>query len=262
MSPVTVVGSPDYQHGITTAQKLLGTFTSAQASATVSVPPNAETIVVMADSATPLTMLSCVGATTGYSYPISVSYLNNGGVNEAQYFINASGQVDAQLVLTWVTAPSAGWSVYSDQAPHVSFDPNLGLLVNERESPLGAWGVLLLGTDTVNQHALETDSNGRQIPLVPTGTTGALAVSAANNLFLAAPPSGAYYLFGLDIRNGAASYTAVVLQTVAQVAYAHANVPVGDSRHIELNGLRVTTQVNAIASQVGATMVLRFAAGP
>lgn len=256
------VGTPDWQRGIATPQKLLAAVAGGTGSVIVAVPPNAESLVVFAVGAPGLGTLSAYGEPSNIFYPIQESFSVHGGNSSGQYFINVSGQVDTEVLFGWSIAPGSTWYVYSDQAPHISFDPNVGQLVQERDSLLGLWGVLALGSDTVNQHVIETDSHGRLIPLVPTLTTGAVVMTTSPTQLVAAPASGAWYLFGVDFRNDSAARDTPSLLDSTSAQLTLSGVAAGGSDHVDLKGYRTTGKVQIVGLTTSAYVTLRYAPGP
>ena len=257
-----LVGSPDYQHGVTTAQKLLTYSPNNMSTIQFAVPPNAETIIVVAGNNPGLGSLLAVGLQSGLYYAINQYTQRISGQAYGQYFINVSAQVDTSMSLSWTVAPSTGTWVYSDQASHVSFDPNVGLLTALSANAPGAYGTASLGTDGTNQYEIATTTRGRQIPIVPTSTTGLITVGTTATSVLAAPGSGNNYLFGLDVRNDYAGSNPFELLDGGSVAWAVARVPTGDTVTISLDGLAVNFALSAICGAAGMYIVLRYAAGP
>lgn len=164
------VGTPDWQRGITTAQKLLATVPATTLTTTVGVPPNAETIVIVTSG--PVggnQVLTIKGSTSGQVYPWQVQFLTSGSQDYAQYYVDVTSVIDVELSITFTEAAAFTWYVYSDQAAHVVFDPNMGLLVQEHAVPPGLWGVLVEGFDGTDAQFIATDTSGKLVISNPGG---------------------------------------------------------------------------------------------
>ena len=156
-----IVGTPDWQRAVVASQKLLDYVANPGTTATVGVPPNAETIIVVAGNNPGLGTLTALGGTSGVYYAVNQYIQRISGEEFGEYFINVSAQVDQTLILTWTLAPGTGFWVYSDQATHVSFDPNVGELLQISANAPGAHGIAMLGTDGTLHYEVLTDSSGR-----------------------------------------------------------------------------------------------------
>jgi hypothetical protein len=115
------------------------------------------------------------------------------------------------------------------------------------------------GFDGANLHSLSTDVNGRLIPLVPNSVATATAVGA----LLAAPSSGANYIFGwwaavqvtgaveVALEAGGVIIDSVVFPLVSGVYENYASPPLG--------GYRTTAALTIVVATGGPlTSVIRF----
>ena len=261
------VGTPDWQRGVISAQHLLATVAGGTDTVTVGVPPNAETIIVLAQTAL-LGTFSAVGVTSGFNYPFGVSKNALADSDQANtFFVNVANCVDDQLVISFSSISGTDWYVYADQAAHVTFDPFVGSAIYFPGNTPRYNGMLILGSDGTVTTAMETDSNGRQIPLVPTLSSGLVAVSANPTAVIAAPTSGAWYLMSADMTpNNGTSLGGVTLSTgssvIAGVFGPQTNV--GQlTVPADLKGYRTTSAVTAsYINNANGFVVVRYAPGP
>ena len=165
-----IVGSPDWQRGVVTSQKLLSTQAATSLTATVFLPPNAETLVIVTSG--PIggaQTLTITGVTSAQVYPWQIQFIFSGGQAYAYYYADVSSSVDSSVTITFAQAAAFSWYVYSDQAAHVSFDPNLGLVVQEQNIGPSGWGIPAMGYDGTNMHFVETDTTGKLVISNPGG---------------------------------------------------------------------------------------------
>jgi hypothetical protein len=244
MTAIFNVDSPDGQNGITTAQQVLAKLTAATASVVVTIPSNAETLVIMAGSTPGLATFTAIGVTSGYNYPVNISSEEFGSAVFGQYFVNVSNAVDSQITLAWTLAPGDGWIVYSDQAPHISFDPNVGQLVQLRDSPIGDMGVIAMGSDGTLQHPLKLDASGQLLVSIGSMLNPATTVTGPD-AYGAAPVVGV----GLDYARQDHDHG---LPAASGGALTHANGALGAQAMV--TGTSYTTFTSALA--VGTWLIL------
>lgn len=124
MSPLTNVDTPDYQRGIVNPQSLLATCPAHTQSVTVTVPPNAENIVVTAWGGLTDYDISCAGVTSHFAYAGQIlgptAFINA----SPTYIFDVSNAFDEQVTITFRTAPIVEWAVYSDAGVHTVVDLN------------------------------------------------------------------------------------------------------------------------------------------
>ena len=259
-----IVGTPDWQRGVASAQKLLGHFTSVDTAKTVGVPPNAETVVILTQLSTLAGNLVVTGHTSGQIYIWQVDFNVIAGVTWVQFYIDVSSSVDSQIDILFNTAPTADWWVYSDQAAHISFDPIMQRIVSESNTPPGLFGVMSMGFDTVDAQFLAVDSGGRQIPMMCYESSGQVEVLTASTPVLAAPAQGHLYLYGVDYMfSGASTGNDVInvfssgVNTVCNIGCRYAY----DAGHFSLEGYQANGDITAIASR-NAYLTIRYAVGP
>ena len=257
-----VIGSPDWQRGVVKSEKLLATVAAGVTTATVAVPANVTRLIVAWQGYINATSVEVADATTGMTYP--GMQLETSGVASNSYFYEFQvSTVLGDTVNVTINAVLAThqWYVISASDTDIVNVPALSNLVQSWNIATNQVGINALGTDGTDSRILSVDSNGRQVPLVPTAGIDKAVVAGANAL-LAAPASGGNYLFALDVINTSGGANTLTLSdasgnTIGKVALAAAD----PSFTLELQGFRVTTavSVNAVA---GADVVLRYAPGP
>lgn len=283
------LGTPDGQRGVVSAQKLVATVNSGVASVTVGIPANAESLILLSGGFQAGIVPTNAGTTTGASYPVSVyNSISSSSVYTA-FVISVSQAADAQLSISFTGAPTSTWYVVADQGVRQVVDMALQLItaIPGRVAPYsgaivgGTDGLdyrqfltdttgrleTLPGNDGTNQHALQTDTNGRVVPLVPTDSVSVTATSAP---LIAAPGSGALYLFGADCDPNTNCVWTIVRHSDSRIlatlgaafrTYNGTNYAAVDD-HTDLNGLRVAGQVDATLFNSGGRLTLRYATGP
>ena len=116
------IGTPDFTRGVVSAQKLLATTSAGTSTATVGIPPNAETLVV----AVPLPPIGpkavCQGTTTGFDYPGLSVPSQYSTPSHAIFLFDISAAVDAEATVTLQFSPSRTWYVFSDQGVRITAD--------------------------------------------------------------------------------------------------------------------------------------------
>ena len=258
-------GTPDWQRGVNSAQRLLNTVGGGSQLQQVAVPPNAQTIIVLASATPGLGTFEAAGVTTSFLYPVSQSIFKPGTEEFGAYFINVANCIDTEITCTFSHAPGNTWYIYADQGVHINFDPFVANLLQLVGSPPGLYGALALGSDGTDARPLSTNINGRLIPLVPTLSSGNVGVPSPGTTYpvLAAPASGAWYLFGIDaVSNSASGGCAVELfANGTQIAFLTSADQLHVD-HVQLDGYRTTGAVTALPFYNGGAVWLRYAAGP
>lgn len=307
MTLLPPVGTPDNQHGVASPQILLATVPNGTVTTTVTLPPNAESVVIFGPGFNSPASYVVQGVQSGNYYTPNVMFVRQAAQWWDMVIVNCSPTVDRQLTITQLNAGVGSWYVYADQASHISFDPQLELVIQSIGDTLNTHGIVALGSngattpalavdsfghlltfdqqllaamaavgaaipgeavqiggsDGTNLRAIKVDSSGEIIPIVPTGTTGAVVGTIAFTSLLAALGSGNYYLFGVDFRNDTAATVAMGITNGAGVYLSAVRVPAGDTRSVDLSGFKYGGIVNQISSVAANTFVtLRYAVGP
>ena len=193
-------GTPDWQRGVNSAQRLLNTVGGGSQLQQVAVPPNAQTIIVLASATPGLGTFEAAGVTTSFLYPVSQSIFKPGTEEFGAYFINVANCIDTEITCTFSHAPGNSWYIYADQGVHINFDPFVANLLQLVGSPPGLYGALALGSDGTDARALATDTNGVVLPLSPTKVVN---WSAAGTI-LPQLVTGHYHLYTAKMTTGGA----------------------------------------------------------
>jgi len=142
---MSLVDTPDWQRGVVSPQKLIGTFTALQTSGTVNLPPNCESIVVVGLGIGWLNFSSCIGTTTGVTYP--ASWMNGDSLAISTFVVvSVSPALDPAVTITLTAAPAGGWKVVADAAIRQVIDlaTSLAIGIELVAAPLGR--VIVAGT--------------------------------------------------------------------------------------------------------------------
>lgn len=115
---MTQVDTPDFQRGVVSAQKLLGANVAGQTLLSVGVPPNLETLVVVAEANVLDAYPTAVGLGTGIKYPGTVLQLVRNTGPALAWVFDVPGALDDTINVQWVGSPSGNWFVYSDANAH------------------------------------------------------------------------------------------------------------------------------------------------
>lgn len=128
MAGPIAIDTPDYQRGVVSAQKLLGSFPGSQLFATVGIPPNAESLVIITAEPVGVVAPNVVGATTGSVYAGVSLPSPPGSVGTFTGVFDISSAADSSVTIEWNGSPGSAWWAYADAAAHVVAD--LSKLVN------------------------------------------------------------------------------------------------------------------------------------
>lgn len=122
MAGPIAIDTPDYQRGVVSAQLLLGGGGPIDHSATVGVPPNAETLVVVVPGNTlTATRMGCAGTHTGATYPVIPAYAPSHDY-ATTFFIDVTQTVDTEVEISGVEPGEQAWFVYADSGVHIVTD--------------------------------------------------------------------------------------------------------------------------------------------
>jgi len=251
-----VTGTPDWQRGVFSPQKLVASVPINTGEVTVNMPANTEALLIIGAGAY---VSSVTGTTTNKTY--TFIYPTNDNTGFAIVFVSPA--VDPAVKIMLELAPAPEWYVVADAGVRTVVDAVLASAVAGASgggvAPAGA--VLVAGSSPSfgggDAYVLETDDNGRLVPLVP---TAAIRISAAGEV-LAAQASGAWYLFGLDVQATVATGTLNLDDVVTSDVICFVQPPAANTTlHVDLGGYRCAGQVNAgLSDCVG---YLRYAPGP
>lgn len=163
------IDTPDGQRGVVSAQILLATVPADSLTTTVGIPPNTETLVVLARSPNRSQFCTAVGVTTGLYYPQLQQTVNVGAGYSVTVFIDVSSAVDGQVEIQFVDILSTPAWVYADSAVHFSPDPATAAAAATIADNTPVAGLLVAGTDGTFATAFRTNQGGVPyvIPTVP-----------------------------------------------------------------------------------------------
>lgn len=173
---MSIIDTPDGQYGTVAAQRLLGTFAGGVVSATVALPPNIETLLTFNTDGMDPGLKSIVGVTTGLDYNFSTLPAGPGGMNNPIYICSVVPVADAEVVITWDSAPADPWYVVADAAVRQYFDETLAQVVGLNGGPIAPnSSVLVAGLSSGFLFPLNLDGSGNLKVNVAVGGGGALS---------------------------------------------------------------------------------------
>jgi hypothetical protein len=115
-------GSPDWQRGYYSAQKLIATGLATDASKIVQVPPNAENIILALGQGSSNPIALCVGQTTGIQYTGTQLYGSENTYRTDTFIFDVSAAVDSLVEIGFTAAPGVAWWAYADAGVHLVSD--------------------------------------------------------------------------------------------------------------------------------------------
>lgn len=122
MAGPVAIDTPDYQVGIVSPQLLLASVPANVESVTVGIPPNAETLVVLASIPLVSAPVICSGTSSGRTYIGLRAIVPGGPDQDANYFFDVSQVTDTEVDITLPTASATAWYVYADSGVHLISD--------------------------------------------------------------------------------------------------------------------------------------------
>ena len=222
----TPIGTPDWQRGVVDASKLLATVAAGTDSQVVGIPPNAKTLVVCFSHGDTPVSIEVVGDTTGIVYPGAPIPSLNIASTDVQYAFPVSSSLDDQVTVNLTGTISYSWYVYAHSGTSVVTDANLAT------------------------------------PPVPTESVLKVAMSGTSVSVLAAPTTGANYLFGCEVFGEVANDGGLTLYTPTKTITVVGIAGAGVTTSINLERMRVTDEVLADnASAASNYLTLRYAPG-
>jgi hypothetical protein len=188
---MSVIDTPDGQAGTFSPQQLLATVPLGAASATVVIPANAETLIVMAYGPGTPTDVTCLGTTTGLFYAVVGAAYPPYTTLGYTGFCDVASAVDRNVTITSTNFALYEWYVYSDAGVHIVTDPNLATVVGivGQTEPLSA--ILIAGEGGGLTRAIQVDSAGH-LQVIDADMVAAIAAPGA------ARPSSAFQIAGND----------------------------------------------------------------
>lgn len=259
--------TPDYQRGVVSAQKLVGTATAGSASLTVGVPPNSETLLVIADPGVTGQNPSVQGVSSGAMYPASHIGPTAEAGTMSVWAVAISPPVDDQVTVSWGNTPNGAWYAIVDQGIRQTTDAVLTRIATDVGGAPPTMGLALVVTDGAESYVLAGSPDGavNVIPQVPvpvsTGhpsnevTVASTGLASSSTTLLGPPGAGKRYrIFSVaiamagDVGSGGWS-------NIADSATAYAPlVSAGQAYALTFPGQGVPTGVNEeVAFNLGGT---------
>lgn len=253
--------TPDWQSGVYSPQSLLAHVTVPATTLDVTLPPNTETMIICLPGGGSAPLSPTVqGDTTTKHYPV-FNYASSGGDTSVWWIVPVFPAADETVKITWPGGAESGYYVISDAEERVLIDSTLQSLITTINGPIGTTGLTVYGNSSGNAEPLQVDSSGHLIPLVPTLTYTTNA--PGNGTIIAAPGSGALYLFDADLGfPGTGSNYVGILSAGTLCGQVAVNAVNAGADHCKFSGYRTTS---AIALSVGnntGDFTLRYALGP
>ena len=163
------VGTPDWQRGVVSAQKLLATFPAGQALGVVDLPSNVSSLIVLIENNHVAQLSGCQGMTSGSDYPVAPYSTTGSGYQHNAWVVAVGSAQDSQVTLVWNAAPTEPWVVIGDASTRMVADLSLlNVTAPPQNFALGN-ALIVAGVDGSNAYALATDQSGvlYSIPTVP-----------------------------------------------------------------------------------------------
>jgi hypothetical protein len=253
-------------------QTLANTVAGLTAAATVTLPTGTSTLIILANTAglaATYGLIMAQGVTTGLFYPVYPS------IEQADTaYVGVTGAIDTQITITFSgEIPTTTWYIIADTFSRTSTvtEPNIVTVGGPASSPV--YAALVAGQQLSGfPAALAVDSvlanGGRLVPFGPTLQATASAVGA----LVAAPATGAWYVFGWWVNVENTVPTQIGLQAAAtvidEVVFPAQAGGVWDSYNSPPLGPYRTTGAIATAYGAGgpftaiATIGVRYGIGP
>ena len=254
------VGAPDWQRGVVNADIRLATVPGGTQSVTVTIPPNAKTMVVVYPYGAVQTSVEVKGVTTGMGYSGQLRPADV-GIDYADSFVfySVSSVLDDQLTIKMSAAPNEPWYVYTTTGVYATNSPVLEQVVQSASAYFGV-GLMVAGYDGNAIEVIEMDSFGAVAIAGPNLSSGVVAFTTTGSTLL--NTSTAYYqLYAVDVMNMTATAESFTIALVGGSVIAAGVVPPNDSKTIDLG--RFSTRANVLGINPSGTLtgVLRYVKG-
>ena len=209
------------------------------------------------------------GLTSGSQYMLDAFVSGNQPV-----FTTYNSYIDSAFFIQGEALDTVTVSVYAlfynvDILPGLSLvnwgnDPPVAVGSPAMVSLVGGYSEGLFEPGAPSIVPLQVDANGRQIPLVPTESTGFIVVDNEAEV-IPALATGAYYLFGWDVQGTDSQIVFLSTSTSNADIFSGIYCVAGELMSSPpLGPMRITTAIYKIddASSVGDYLILRYAIGP
>ena len=217
-------GSPDWQRGVYSAQKLLATVAGGTRTASVTVPPNAETIVVSIPGGAGAYRLSLQGQTSLTEYPGIQAIQQTNIPITPMWFFDVSQCLDPIVEVIFTIAPATTWYVYADAGIHLTAD------ITKIANASGIEYVIPTLPDTAG-----SDHPATELQLIN-------ATFAANGVLLASPGGGKRYrVFAWQIASQGAAVTGYLTDSLTNLGFAFGGLNIGSALTLPAQGFPLST---------------------
>lgn len=237
---MTQTDTPDFQRGVVSAQKLLASVAPGVTRQAVSVPPNAETLVIVATEQNAISTISVTGNTTGISCPLSSISAPEGSGNSPTWYVDVSSALDDAVTVSITFGVASAWYVYADSGVHMVSDTNKA--VNNQRVQY----TIPIPPDTASG-----DHPYNELQLA-SGNFGGAATA-----LLAAPGAGKRYrLFGLHVAIITTPGYAVISQAPSGTLLASCPYDGGLAQQFLPSGLPLATNAGIDVATTGTSIAM------
>lgn len=253
--------TPDGQYAVVGGQALIGEGVVGTP-LTVTIPVNCESLLIfVGEVEVPPNAVVVRGTTSGLYYPTTFLGFVNSSTETSIWAAMVTSVIDSEIDITCNGSSGAAFYVVSDSAARLVGDLVLSTASGTPGVNTPNTAVLVAGTDGVKIRALETDSNGRLVPLVPSQTTGIKTATTTSSVLLPFPHIVNNYIFGIDIEGVTAANIVTLSDSVLGVI-AILSAPLGTVATYDLHGFATANEITMVTSANTANVVLRYAPGP
>jgi hypothetical protein len=256
------VGTPDWQRGVVGTQKVLATLSATDNATTVGVPPNSEAIIIIVQGPGPFVAgFTVVGNQSGSTYS-AFRIPRVLGTDSSAFVVTVSPTIDQTVTVGTTTAPGVPWSVVSESAGRFVVDLSTSAVSGNEDDLAGTSGILVMGEDVGGSaHLLRVDSLRRLVTAGATAYTGLVSVPNGAVLLLPGLGSGHYYIMHAELMNTSGVALAINIETGTGQVIAATTIPPTSTLALDLDGLAVNDQINAVGNGIGGYVTMRYATG-
>jgi hypothetical protein len=224
---LVAVDTPDGQRGVVSASKLLASVAANTGSVTVTIPPNAKTMVIAFTGGDNPPLVGAVGVTTGFQYPPTLRKNYDEAAPSTSYAVPVDATLDTQITITATTAPLHAWYVYAHSGIEV--------VVTSDEA----------------------------VPTAPSLVTSVGPITGTGVNVLNAPTHGHYYLFGYEVYNNGGTEQPLQMTVNGSTVFRVNTTADGTTTVGSFEGLPISAALLAnTTSPFNIYLTLRYASGP
>lgn len=180
--------TPDEQFGIVTAEQLLATVNNPTQTATVTLKPNTESIIIVFSGGDTQQLPTVKGVTTNSFYNVTGYLFTTTGYAYYGFVCSVSFAADEQVLVTLPDVVSHPWYVIGDAAVRQTVDLTIAALAAYAGNPIGQPGLVAMGSDGALLRDLQTDKSGvlRVISEPPGSVSGSEPLNELQATYLSA----------------------------------------------------------------------------